>query len=624
MNSYFGIDPKLERGSSKFRLSIVIIGVAILLVFSIGIGIIHATNNRLSRVLIDFNMAIEERDYSKALLIYRDIHESIVRVDPSRQQSIQLEIQVLGEIESVVQERVTRIMTQIRYERYVPSADDRAFLEGLEELTGARLSTWLDDLAREYLLGSIEKPTIVFIYDQISDYANVSATTGQLKNELSAIELLRGDVQLAETYFSQYNYIEAAKQYEYILSMADGYVLKFSQDRLATLKEEMYEPIMKESEQLIDNFQYYTAEDILSEMIRIFPDDARVENKLLEATSNTSLIEPYIGTVEVICVKPLIADKEVAFSSSSASSVDAYNLTRDEFSRILESLYAKNYVLINPEHMVDLSNPIVLQDQALYVPQGKKPLVIILENFNYSAYQMGQGFCSRLVLNDQNQVSGEYVNASGQAVISRTAEAIGILDAFVEEYPSFSFNGQKGVISFSGYESVFGYIVHEDQLDDRNNALTAVGQPTLSLSTQEISANQEKVKGIIDRLNTTGWVFASSTYGYINANSCDQETIQIDTQKWLDQVAPIVGQVNIMVYPNGDFIKGSDPRCVYLKNSGFRIFFGVGPTPYHIYGDNYLYFDRAVLNGDTVRNVDYSRLFEAKDVYDESRKVPFD
>ena len=72
------------------------------------------------------------------------------------------------------------------------------------------------------------------------------------------------------------------------------------------------------------------------------------------------------------------------------------------------------------------------------------------------------------------------------------------------------------------------------------------------------------------------------------------------------------------------FRSGSDPRCVYLKNSGFRIFFGVGPTPYHIYGDNYLYFDRAVLNGDTVRNVDYSRLFEAKDVYDESRKVPFD
>ncbi|NLT11115.1 MAG: hypothetical protein GXY06_01700 [Clostridiaceae bacterium] len=623
MNGYFGIDPKLERGSSKLRLSIVIIGVAILLVFAIGIGIIHVSNNRLSRVLTDFTQALEDREYSKALRIYREIHESIVRVNPDRQQSVQLEKQVLSDIESVVQQRVTRIMTQIRYERYVPSADDRAFLEGLEELTGARLSTWLDDLAREYLLGSIEKPTIVFIFDQISDYSNVSATTGQLKNELSAIELFRGDVQLAENYFSQKNYIEAAKQYEYILSMADGYVMNFSEARLATLKEEMYDPIMKQTEQLIENFNYYTAEEILSEMIRIFPDDARVQNKLLEATSNTSLLEPYVGSVEVICVKPLIADEEVAFSSSVSSSVDAYNLTRDEFSSILESLYDKNYVLVNPEDMVDLTNPIVLQDRALYVPQGKKPLVIILENFNYSAYQMGQGFCSRLVINDQNQVSGEFVNISGQTVISRTAEAIGILDAFVEEHPDFSYNGQKGIISFSGYESVFGYIIHEDQIDDRNNALTAVGQPTISLSNQEILDNQNKVINIISRLNTTGWVFASSTYGYINANSCEQETIENDTQKWINQISPIVGPVNILVYPNGDFIKGSDPRCVYLKNNGFRIFFGVGPTPYYIYGDNYLYFDRAVLNGDTIRNVDYSRLFDAKTVYDENRKIPF-
>ena len=86
------------------------------------------------------------------------------------------------------------------------------------------------------------------------------------------------------------------------------------------------------------------------------------------------------------------------------------------------------------------------------------------------------------------------------------------------------------------------------------------------------------------------------------------------------QVGAVTGPVSILVYPNGDFIRGSDPRCVYLKDQGFRVFFGAGPSPYYTYGDNYLYFDRCMLTGDTLRNVDYSRLFNKEEVYDANRK----
>jgi hypothetical protein len=253
------------------------------------------------------------------------------------------------------------------------------------------------------------------------------------------------------------------------------------------------------------------------------------------------------------------------------------------------------------------------------VPQGKKPLIIVLEDFNYSAYQKGNGLCSRIVFNDQGYVCGEYTNAAGQTVVSRNAEAIGILDAFVEENPDFSFNGAKGVITLSGYETIFGYITNIDQIDDRNEALSAVGLPAINPTTEEIMTNVENVTAIINVLKDTGWTFGSSTYGYINANDSDMETIQNDTQKWLDQVLPLTGQVHVLVYPNGNFIKGSDDRAIYLKNKGFRVFFGVGPSPYYTFGDNYLYFDRAVLNGDTLRNLDYSRLFQASVVYDTAR-----
>ena len=125
----------------------------------------------------------------------------------------------------------------------------------------------------------------------------------------------------------------------------------------------------------------------------------------------------------------------------------------------------------------------------------------------------------------------------------------------------------------------------------------------------------------MDRLKETGWTLASSTYGFINANGSDLTSITNDTNKWLDQVSSLAGETDVLIYPNGDFIKGSDARCVYLKDHGFRIFFGVGPTAYYSFGDNYLYLDRALLNGDSLRHYNYSRLFNVNDVYDPKRKI---
>ena len=129
------------------------------------------------------------------------------------------------------------------------------------------------------------------------------------------------------------------------------------------------------------------------------------------------------------------------------------------------------------------------------------------------------------------------------------------------------------------------------------------------------------VSTIIDVLEDTGWIFASSTYGFINANNCEMDVIQNDTEKWMTQIGSLLGDVEILVYPNGDFIKGSDPRCVYLKESGFRIFFGMGPSAYYTFGSNYLYLDRIMLNGETIRKNDFSRLFSLSYVYDPQRPV---
>ena len=42
----------------------------------------------------------------------------------------------------------------------------------------------------------------------------------------------------------------------------------------------------------------------------------------------------------------------------------------------------------------------------------------------------------------------------------------------------------------------------------------------------------------------------------------------------------------------------------------------MGYNPYHIYGDNYLYYDRTTISEYTLSNNDYSRLFDVTRILD--------
>ena len=618
---YFGDRP--DESGSLLRKILIWTCAAVLVAAAFVFGWLYVYNRQLSSVLPSFENALEKHEYTKALGMYRDIQAEVLGRDPDDTRTDSQEEAVLAEMESIVYARVDSIEKSIRNDRYTPDADDRAFLEQMGELTGARISLWLESLCGEFLLGTIEKPALEFIFGQVGEYTNIVSSAAPLKKEIDSIEVYRGDVQTAEQYFASKSYIEAVDKYEDVISHTTGFVNEYASSRLSDCEKEMYDPIMAECDKLLQTYQYYTAENILSDLARIFPDDQKVQAKLLEATSNTSIVVNYTDKVEVLCVKPLIADADLAFGTVNNANTDSLMLTTSEFKAILEQLYANNYILVDIHNMADLSSESVVSQLAFKIPEGKKPLVIILENLNYSAYQTGMGTARKLVLNDQNQVCAEYVNASGQTITSRDAEAIGILDTFVDQHPDFSFNGSKGIITFTGYETVMGYITNADQVDDRNAALSAVGAASINPTAEEIAANRDTVTAIMDRLKETGWSLASFTYGFINANDCDLTTIQNDTNKWLDQVSSLTGKSDILVYPNGNFIKGSDPRAVFLKDNGFRIFFGVGPSPYYTFGDNYLYLDRTMLNGDTLRTLSFDGAFDPRSVYDGKRTRSF-
>lgn len=586
--------------------------ICLVLIFVIvGVSIwIKTTNRQEQSVLPDFVAALDQGRYEDALKIYRDVHDRVVAVDPGDMESMASETQVMAQMEAEVDSRLQEIESKIRYERYEPTSGDIEFMNEMEELTSSRISQWLHDLCEEFLLGTIEKPDIIFIFSQMSEIGNISASATPLLQEIETIEVARGDVQAAESAFRQEDYVQAVQIYQEVTEGYSGFVLDFSERRISEIKEIMYEPMLQDGEHMLERYRYYSAEALFSNMAVIFPDDERITNDLLEATRNTSATTTYTGTVEVLCVRQLIAD-----TTSPGADSDLF-ITCSEFQRMLEQLYANDYVLVDAETMADMSEDTFITEVDLTVPEGKRPVILVLDSFDYSASNYIYGCCERLVLNDQDQVCGEYRDSDGNTTISRSAEAIGILDAFIEEHPDFSFDGAKGVISICGYESCFGYIISEDEVDDRNDALAAAGRPSMQFSSADIEANRAAVSEIMNVLLDTGWKFASSTYGNINAFEADYDTIVADTEKWLEQIGSLTGPVHMIVYPGGNYIYGTDPRAEYLKDLGFRIFFGIGYNPYYIYGSNYLYYDRLIISDSALRNTDLSRLFDSSLVID--------
>lgn len=614
----FGKDTSRKPISIVYWLSI---GLCIItLLFSLFVFFyINKTQKENESIIPQFKLALEHEEYKVALGMYRELHDEVVSADPGKTDEYEFQISMMNEMEAIVSEKLVTIENKIRFERYNLKSTDLKFLNGMEELTNSQLSNWLNSLCEEFLLGTIEKPDVTFIFNEIIQVDKIDSVASPLLREIDSIEKARGVAQAAEAAYNTGDYISAVQQYNDLVSSSEGFVLTFSSERVEEIKDIMYDPMLTQCEHMLDNFQYYSAEELLSSLAVIFPDDNRISNDLLTATKNTSPVVQYYGTVEVICVRQLIADTSVAFGTNYVSTNDDVYLTTTEFQAILEQLYAENYVLVDAEALVDTSNEEYLVEQSLIIPEGKKPLIIIIENLDYSVRDVSNGTCVKLVLNDQQQVCGLYVNSQGDEVVQRSAESIGILDAFVENHPDFSFNGVKGVISISGYESCFGYVVSDDQIEDHNFALNAIGRPSENITDSEIEANKNTVSQIANKLKDTGWKFATSTYGNIDASQATMEEIQTDFDKWETQIGTLLGSVNMIVYPNGNYIKGTDERAEYLKAKGYRIFFGIGPKPYYTYGLNYLYYDRLLVNGSSLRNSDLSRLFDVTKVYDTNR-----
>ena len=331
---------------------------------------------------------------------------------------------------------------------------------------------------------------------------------------------------------------------------------------------------------------------------------------------------PWDGVVEHLFFHPVVAYPELAFDGDSqADGIDDWMVTVDEYDKILQSVYDRGYVLVDINDVwsesTDANGQPVMIRNTLYIPEGKKPLILSYDDTNYYEYMLANGFTYKLVIGEDGKIASWGKDPQGNEVTSRDLDAIPILDKFVEEHPDFSPFGAKGCLSLTGYQGILGYRTQTDQDVEW---------------TAEREANRQKeieaVKPIIAELKRTGWTFGSHTWGHIRLGTKSLESIQADTQRWFDEVGSLVGPTTILFYPHGERPDGNDwqntgPVFQYLQSQGFRVFASVGIESFSYIKKDLcaVICDRLHPDGTTLRGSDkvigwYSQFYDARDIID--------
>lgn len=285
----------------------------------------------------------------------------------------------------------------------------------------------------------------------------------------------------------------------------------------------------------------------------------------------------------------LIVDTDRAFDGDGNSSGYDMNMTTiDEFNKMMQQMYERGYVLISPYDVVyevTDENGTRMELGNIRLPEGKKPFILSQDDVNYYSYMIGSGdgkgavpavidsagdgFATKLLMDENGELACEYVDVDGRVSIG-AYDMVPLIEQFVKEHPDFSYHGAKGILGVTGFEGVFGYRTkpaYEEALgaDAYQNELA-------------------QAKAVADCLRENGWLIASHTYGHPDYGEISAERVKKDDQKWLDTVASVIGDTDIIIYPYGSDIQDwhrytfENPKYSYLFERGYRYFFLVDGT----------------------------------------------
>ena len=210
--------------------------------------------------------------------------------------------------------------------------------------------------------------------------------------------------------------------------------------------------------------------------------------------------------------------------------------------------------------------------KTLYLPKGKKPLILTFDDVTYDFRKQGSGMVDKLIVDEDGYVCTYTKMADGTEVISYDNEHFPVLNAYVREHPDFTFRGARGTLFFTGFDGILGYRTQSEPINAAEAALKL-----------DRNAEIEGAKKVLAALSAEGWTYGSHSYNHRHMPRYTVAEFKEDTDMWLREVGSLVGETQLFCWPYGDHGSGSLRKGdlhKYLYDSGFRIFFGCGSARY--------------------------------------------
>ena len=421
------------------------------------------------------------------------------------------------------------------------------------------------------------------------------------------------------------------------IASAIGRTVKTKQaleESLAASRQEASSALAQEAQLLVDDALALAAGynyDSAIALLDTFPGEKSQYQVLMDAYNTINQAQSKIkpiddpNTIPNLSFHCLIADPARAFIDKEfGKSYNQNYVTTDEFSKILEQLYAKGYVLVDWNSFiietVGEDGKVTYSTKPIYLPEGKKPIMLTETLVNYETFSIdsngdgeadkgGDGFASKLVVRN-GEIVNEYVDADGNTLYG-AYDFVPILENFIKEHPDFCYQGARATLAVSGEDGVFGY----------RTMLSVKEKKGEDYYTQQV----EGAKAIAQALRDRGYTIASYTYANVPYGTISATKIQVDMDNWTKEVKPVLGDVSVII-----FAKASDIGVNYdngngkynvLKNEGFRYFISSGNSSYTEVTVNYVRHSRIMVTGQAMTTTPqtFSSFFTPKDVLNELR-----
>ena len=149
------------------------------------------------------------------------------------------------------------------------------------------------------------------------------------------------------------------------------------------------------------------------------------------------------------------------------------------------------------------------------------------------------------------------MDADGQTLYG-SYDLVPLLDDFLEQHPDFSYRGARATIAVTGYQGAFGYRISSDY--------------QAKLGAEAFAQACKDAREVADALRAEGYTIASHSYGHLTYGDISPERLAGDAQKWNDQIAAVIGETDVLLYPFGSDIAGIEA----YKGAKFDTLYGLG------------------------------------------------